>query len=221
MIRFPGFLDARCEPSLRQPYLDNFLMANPCDSVIYLAYNIFGKPAIERVGDLKNANCFDTKKSDEKKYEVFISDQSMFIIYSYELIGEGEEQPIFINPTAFDEMDEAQFKYDLIYHIYTITQDIKEGIPLPDGKIIDHENVQNLKGETIDEILNNRGLLQQFIRGKDNGYKNTKLYKEVSKSLLNSLGRLEGIHPVSYLERQVIESQTYFARELFVRGCAK
>lgn len=218
MVISPTFQEARNDVHQRQPYLDNFLDDNPCDSVRRLVYNDGENPLLKKIYELYHRGFYDKDEAEFFRKRCENSSNTINFMVPPTIFGMGENHEVFIDPKVFYNFEERDLKYILHDKTYIITQDAKEGIPLPSGKKLDYRNYHLLQGVTWNYIVFSRALLQQTLEGRRKGLKDSSLFRDAKNRLKVSLKHLEEITPETSFEDEIIESHCRYCRYMFLNS---
>ncbi len=199
-----SFLQARDDESLRQQYLDEFLLNYPHDSVSDLRYNVHRKAGLNRVTELAIEGSLDELTANELRKAVYESNTFAFLLHTADMIGRGNQHPIIINPAAFDDLEEIDFVFFVRDHEYFHAGDFKHGIFLPDKIAINYGNVTGIQPNTLQGLLETRAFLYQLQKNQMN---DSGSYLHAIKGFLKSHRILRDVTPRSGFEKQVIEAQ--------------
>jgi len=197
------YLEAKVNPELRQPYLDQIMPQCP-ESVEVLTYDSLCLSIHAHSGELLSRGVRYNLAQDIVNEQIR---STLFLVEcNYNQIGLGKKQTIFSYEKGFNKLgSEAQFLNSLLDHEVYHANDFMDGINLQSGIRVNSTNVDEFNQKTIIHLLE--------FRGYDNQLKNLEkrgIHDDVYRGWL-SFER--GFHkymlswriPKSELERKVLE----------------
>lgn len=207
MTSTPTFSQARENEFKRQDYLDEFLKKNNNENVAALVYNLHKKPGLDKITEMQFAGAVDLEEADKLRKVAYESTQYAFLLITSEMIGKGNRHPIFVNPRAFNELNESDFEYSIVDHEYIHTHDFRFGIPFPNGAVINYTNAIQLQPVTLEAILDSRAYIFQLITGSKKGMQKSKAFINAINQFLKYHHILKNVQPENDFEREVINNQ--------------
>ncbi|MFH1053779.1 MAG: hypothetical protein V1740_05180 [Candidatus Woesearchaeota archaeon] len=194
------------QEEVRQRFLDGFHLSNPGEGVKRLVYNLNKMPGVYLVDELVALGEIPEDQGDEMRQDAYEGKQMAFVLITPNMIGRGKDNPIIVNPNAF-EVDEGSFHSNLSDHEYFHARDFKYGIPLPNGIVVNYENAEQLQNETLEALLDSRALLFQLLQARDNGRTDQESFQNALLGFLQYHHRLKQVGPENDFERRVVNAQ--------------
>ncbi|MFT4304390.1 MAG: hypothetical protein ACMXYG_07525 [Candidatus Woesearchaeota archaeon] len=201
------FDEAKHDELRRQDYLDIFFKQNPDRNVSALVYNIHRKPSLDKITEMQFADLIDTDMADAMRLNVYQSTSFAFLLITGEMLGKNHAHTIFVNSRAFTDLDENDFRYNIVDHEYFHATDFRHGIPLPNGVIIDYTNSGLLQYDTLEGIIDTRALIYQMLKGREKGIHDSQAFMNAIKGFLKYHHQLKSVNPGNDFEREVIKAQ--------------
>ncbi|OGZ70763.1 MAG: hypothetical protein A2904_02560 [Candidatus Staskawiczbacteria bacterium RIFCSPLOWO2_01_FULL_33_9] len=197
------FQEARKDESLKQIYLDEVLKRCP-KSVEAVIYDPDFKGRFSRFDDLVNQGVMDFDNAEKAKEVVGNGSNYFGIIFVPTIFGKGLKQTIYVSDKAFQKLGvEDYFLISLIDHEGFHAIDFMDGIRLPSGTYLSHENLGELQEGTFISGREIRAHKNELNSIRQKGFEGTTFFHWVTYNLDYNIEQLERISPKNELEVEV------------------
>ncbi|MBT5022454.1 hypothetical protein HOK51_04840 [Candidatus Woesearchaeota archaeon] len=203
----PSFKEAKYIPDLRQKYLDSILEQNPSDSVGRIIYNPQRTESDSRIRFLMATNSITVEDAGYLMRKTKEFGDIACVLTPWNMLGNGENQDIYVNAEAFQNLTEDQLVRTITDHEYTHAHDMKHGIDIVGEYVLTTKDIEQIQPETLANMFELRAHLTVMTGLHKKNMLVTPEFSATFKSVLNYGAKLMIANPKSQFEKLVKDKQ--------------